>query len=128
MNANELRIGNWVTVDTVFGRQVNIQIKQRDFNKDIGDFVPIPLTSDILLKIGFTRKRDGSYFWFEYNKLRKFQLITCDNHYGKQDKWFVGVQFKDAESCEWLDHKIKTLHQLQNLYFALTGTELKIDL
>lgn len=66
---------------------------------------PIPLTEEWLLKFGF-----------EYTKL----------YYIKYDDdliiYFDGIDFYFKRSSKSLT--IKYVHQLQNLYFALTGEEL----
>lgn len=74
---------------------------------------PIPLTAEILEKAGFEPldygSRDTSYYIPERDNdffLRYYVLEDVVRHEGKE---------------------IKYLHQLQNLYFALTGEELKID-
>lgn len=67
----------------------------------------IPLTEEILLKVGFEKYND----WFDY-RLGKFWLkyITDDTN------WQI--------ECGQIIIDVLYLHQLQNLYFALTGQEL----
>jgi hypothetical protein len=36
------------------------------------------------------------------------------------------IMHKGNNNSHWLDIEIKYVHQLQNLYFALTGEELEI--
>ena len=71
-------------------------------------FEPIPLTEEILLKCGFEYDGDGIY--------------GVDNVY--YDFYFS----KTGVVVRGLNNKIYHLHQLQNLYFALTGEELTIKL
>jgi hypothetical protein len=69
-------------------------------------YEPIPLTPEILVKAGFENFEDGWYSLFDFTW----------NIYDKVLRW-MGVQIKCHD-----------LHQLQNLYFALTGEELNIEL
>ncbi len=99
MEAKELRIGNWVTEN---GRLIHIH---DGFGIDHAyNFEPIPLTEDWLLKFGFELKNWGIKVWY----LKGFEIDQ--NFYLKGIDW--GVRFK-------------YVHQLQNLYFALTNEELE---
>lgn len=108
MEARELRIGNWVY------KEVGITALE-PFQLEINDIVthyhterlkPIPLTEEWFVKFGFKRKRDGDYWK---------SAITLTYIYG--EGW-------DAVISD-LGVSIKYVHQLQNLYFALTGKELQ---
>ena len=116
MQASELRIGNYVSNQTGELRDILIG-KPHKFL--IGDFVwadgyvPIPLTKEWLLKFGF-EKRDKTEDGIIYGILN-FTLIygrTYDNDFC----YFLNGYHNDCH--------LKYVHQLQNLYFALTGTEL----
>ena len=113
MKANELRIRNYVidNRDDSIHKVTGGTIHSYEFsNKDI--LKPIPLTEDWLLKFGFD-KHSINPFWF-----RKKQL--CISLVGKVEltSWDMQI-FK-------IDTEINHVHQLQNLYFALTGCELEI--
>lgn len=81
------------------------------FYKDIS---PIELTEDILLKWGFEKHDNGS--------------LQSDINYGitlwSKNGSVVRLYYESDE----FGQEIETLHHLQNLYFALTGKELQIDL
>ena len=77
---------------------------------------PIPLTEEWLMRFGFFKEvtsiKDNSFAWMlEYNR-RMFifyhpeMMVKCYGHF--------------------IDAKIKFVHQLQNLFFALTKEELEI--
>ena len=86
---------------------------------DFGDmYSPIPLDKDILIKCGFIQKGD----WFY---LRDFVLgfITTEDVFQTEIKC-AGI----IRENPWRLLNISSLHQLQNLYFALAGDELNIDL
>lgn len=105
INASELRIGNWINHDTLGVTKVAGITKDADFFAE-----PIPLTEEILQKCGFT----GGYtlsinhgeFWYDKN------ILSVS--YGSQVE-------------EGREVPVKSLHQLQNLYFALTGEELNVS-
>lgn len=112
IQANELRIGNWVYQNQrndfvridggdIWNIQSNI-ITEKDIK-------PIPLTPEILEKAGF-----------------KESLISKDYIY----KGFMMLHKTEGYMCSPFDFmkKVTYVHELQNLYFALTGEELNIEL
>ncbi len=126
MNAKELRIGNWILLET----QVTLPSWHRVMPKDIYDISeglitlqslsPIPLTPEILEKAGFVRPseiRDASWDAYILNGLMALVIKRYDG-------WMV----MNYDGSFFSSVILKYLHQLQNLYFALTGTELEITL
>jgi len=121
IEANELRIGNWVLyqgqfkivryiqVDRIGAIKKNLQPQTMLLIKCSG----IPLTEEILFKCGF----------FKRNGLYGIQVrINKGNH--KLSYFFLDKTLRVSNSyvpCQYL-------HQLQNIYFALTGQELNIEL
>jgi hypothetical protein len=103
MEASELRIGNWVY--DIRGEQ-NIQCDLQFMKQAHDRIYPIPLTEDWLVRLGFRLIRECYY-------KGNFQF------YPKLGLWFW---FEIAIHPDRLKH----VHQLQNLYFALTGEELQI--
>lgn len=112
MKPNELRIGNYY----YWGQDNEIlQVTLFDFyelytgEENIDSWKPIPLTEEWLLKFGF-----------KYNK--KEMGFLKDNFHievrGYGCPVFVYPTFHLTD--------IKHVHQLQNLYFSLTGEELTI--
>lgn len=71
---------------------------------------PIPITEEWLVKFGFSRKDKFSMYYNPSLKNTSFWISPENDHY----------QFGRWE-C---DTKLYFVHQLQNLYFALTGEEL----
>lgn len=107
IQANELRIGN--LVKNKYGDIGQVDIVWLRLVTEGEIFEPIPLTEEILLKCGFEKK-------VNYVKGMTIQdgiAFFDDNEFG-HDK-------EDEIECKYL-------HQLQNLYFALTGQELTIEL
>lgn len=83
---------------------------------------PIHLSPDILLKAGFTKIPSTILGDNVYQK---------DNYYLTLDEGFYSLDRSIDDSFQEWDHiypDLLYLHQLQNLYFALTGTELGINL
>jgi len=114
MRANELRIGNYHyyhIVDKMDERKEWYEVCQIDYDdlriltiKDgiDEDYKPIPLTEEWLIKFGINRQ------------------ISVFEVYGNNSRGFhIDL------GGEWLF--IKYVHTLQNLFFALTGEELKIN-
>jgi hypothetical protein len=116
---NEIRLGNLVKADnekiwnsTYNGSIVAVDIDiLMDIFKDENLYSPIPLSVELLEQAGF--------------------------------KWQGGDHYANEENDIWIEDKsglyrfarpfltkynLKYLHQLQNLYFALTGTELEVNL
>jgi len=146
MKAQELRIGNFVEIltttrDTMIplptGKygEINrvsldkVQIKyvfetntekHVVFNRSYNTIKPIPLTEEWLVKFGFY-KRYGSYIWIKIlagdDTDYPITLQFTNNHTAMQIcRSGIGTQ---CAPCSYV-------HQLQNLYFALTGEELTI--
>jgi hypothetical protein len=147
MRVNELRIGNWVKIkDEIFedGWETGYDIyKTNEFqitgfndgssmkgckvicfyeipNKMLGGFIhsgcrdldidPIQLTEEWLFKFGFEWKGLGGKFLTIFTPCGKALVYIGDN-------FFI---FSNVT----IETPIKYVHQLQNLYFALTGEEL----
>lgn len=124
ISPNELRIGNWVcTTNQVMVKVFSINspkpLKKSSlsdkwiielfdnglFDSSIDDISPIPLTEEWLIKFGwkqidkYTFTKKG---WFIYKRKRGF---------------VTGSKKREL--------KLESVHQLQNLYFALSGEELE---
>lgn len=115
----ELRIGNYLLgkcVDELDERKEwweQYQIKDAEDLMGVKDGwdEPIPLTEKWLLKFSFTKK------------LGNWELPNFRFHINKPMN-YDGFVFCDGYSV--ISDKIHYVHELQNLYFALTKTELKL--
>lgn len=121
MEARELRIGNFVDCNGIVSEIVEVRtnyVRLKYFRKDVekehislveldGRVKEIPLTEEWLLKFGFDNK---------FNK-DKFTIIP---------KGKLGYENGRTYFNSWtiLEKQPDYVHQLQNLYFALTGEEL----
>jgi hypothetical protein len=83
----------------------------------------IPLTHEWLERCGFEYLPfdNGISNYDFYKKSKAFELILV--HEGVINEYEQGVFYYKDEN-----RPVKHLHQLQNLYFAQTGEELKIEL
>jgi len=127
MEANELRIGNYVywnipeklnvlhkVVGIRNGRPQTIPISLGD---SIENYKPIPLTEDILLKCGYKVYKDSMFCGI----IGPLGFVKDEGKYFLCTQDDTGYILDDAV-------QIESLHQLQNLYFALTGNELTVNL
>lgn len=125
IDPKELRIGNWVIFD---GRHEqilgDISGPHGTYPESGNNLSPIPLTPEILEKCGFEVYKDNPY-WKNPNYVfyhltigyESFPIAIVD---GEIVKYFAC----EDDEYSWFGRPIISLHQLQNLYFALTGTEL----
>ena len=125
LKANELRLGNYVyskSCNCNFAKGI-IEIDFEAFRKihlfnGLSGLSAVPLTEEILLKCGLKRTLyDSSYELNDFSifldkRIRENIYIQCEKR-----NWNVlnGL-------------RIDYLHQLQNLYFALTNEELTVKL
>lgn len=132
MKANELRIGNWVlhppkSRDKRFEITVNANNILACDNGAI--YKPIPLTEEWLMKFGFEKvvynsgkEGCGTDYYFECNN----GIFMC-----YADDFSLGLYSSEYDMLNGLAvipnwEMTKHVHQLQNLFFALTGEELTI--
>jgi len=118
IQANELRVGNWVGDDSpacpVY-RRINADlIKYVELNGE-GSMFAVSITPEILEKAGFV-KRGDEYSIHDLD-------IDLDFTFGPD-----GLTPNPYYTGQTVVINIKYVHQLQNLYFALTGYELNISL
>lgn len=124
MNAQDIRIGNLFSqkgfpmyVEAIFRDTVYLNFEGNEgdvWEEDIKDLVPIPLTEEILLKAGF-EKEENPYLDNFNNDILSLSIYKGKVYYSLKSKTFIEIESN-------------YLHQLQNLFFALTGEEIKIEL
>jgi len=128
MKAQDLRIGNWVLYDEkVYAYGITTAECQVDLSMLIGmlessDYIdmiqPIPLTEEWLLKLGWVWNK-------ETNSYEKYPNGDARMHLDFNDVSNSYTMFNYVLKAMIVE-RIFYVHQLQNLYFALTGEELKI--
>lgn len=125
MKANELRVGNCILIDgqefgiiseirsnhakVIYKGEVNGNISTRFSLIEFIRLAPIPLTDEWLVRFGFEKISKNQELIF--NKVRICETVHKGLCWVDNDIDFI---------------QIKHVHQLQNLYFALTGEELKL--
>lgn len=127
MKANELRIGNYVQrigyplkVTGIKGGDVWVDGNAVELEYYVYDGInPIPITEEWLVKFGFEVydvMGDNIFLAFRQIEPFNFNFMLC------------GVVLKVSfYRLDWeKSFECKYVHQLQNLYFALTGEELQI--
>ena len=140
MNAKELRIGNIIDAGNNTPSPVEWIMLDGNICTSHGsgyetEFDGIPLTEEWLIKLGFRCDENGnaSLDVFDYideedeknimsisfskERNREFEISICEDEKDYSD--IINVQYIFVKN-------IKHVHQLQNLYFALTGEELTI--
>jgi len=121
MQANELRIGNWYFQFDMYRRASWVTIKDLvDAPKSQLWCKPIPLTPEILHAAGF--KSSFTSDPQEPNPSLVYKLGGLEIYQPKEranNFYYFAYE---------IDVQIHSLHQLTNLYFALTQTELYIKL
>lgn len=137
MDIKELRIGNIVmcqcrgeykphTIKSIwYNDEEKLYYVELDngFQCNINGITPIPITEELLLKIGFKKAVDA-------NSLYRYAIDNC---LFEIRLWNSGTLIKlenYREDCVRKVHLPKTpnLHQLQNSYNLATGEELEIKL
>lgn len=120
IQANELRIGNYLYVIGAYPIQVTADHIKSIYEGD-KDYKPIPLSPELLLeKCGFEVDNLGYH---------KKKLEAHGNMIGiwlDDAIWIYNEASTQYNEITLL--KPKHLHQLQNLFFALTGKELEVNI
>jgi hypothetical protein len=132
MKANELRVGNWVKFEGNF-YQIN-SINDNDTVELMGGgywhlpgryhiryIKPIKLTEKWLINANM--KLVGKFSNQRYLRVKKHKFDISQITFSPVER-LVRLESGYKESI--LIPHIKYVHQLQNLYFALTGKELKL--
>ncbi len=118
IDAKELRIGN--LIDYLGPTIVNAGIIQEIEKDGVENYAnPIPLTEEWLVKVGFVKSMDENKneYYIELHKCIGLLQIGYSN-----GRMYVSINSDEVELPN-----IKHAHQVQNLYVALTGEELKFS-
>ncbi len=137
IDPKELRIGNWINANSS-GRDVQLSVidqnetisvlsaKGNSVGRfELSEFSPIPITHEWLERFGFEKTTIET--GMPSGRATEYKIKVVDR------KTLLVVWFDplEIEICQYFseqtilfDH-IKNVHQLQNLYFAITGTELE---
>lgn len=122
IQATQLRVGNlfrFISTDSI--EQVadirTAGIKTPTINNVlITDIEPIPLNEDWLVKLGFTKERNSIDSADLFIK-KDIVFVLTGEHYTVS--W-------NSVTINLIPAKVKFVHELQNLFYCLTGTELTL--
>lgn len=135
MKPSELRIGNYLKYKNTNDLAIVELIHKQHFDcmdeygafTTNGNYEPIPLTEEWLLKFDFQKCKGRHGLYFKHKELDAFRVWYNED----LNSWSAGR--RDYKSIDkeyntyWIRDNIKALHQLQNLYFALTREELTLN-
>jgi hypothetical protein len=125
MKATELRIGNLLmysnnseiwTVSGIHEFGIDCFDEIEETYMEYENFEPIPLTEEWLLKLGFVSQPLDDKRFIEFKKGLTSVVYKDD----KIILVYVGIQRVNHNNFQFF-------HQLQNLYFALTGEQLVLS-
>ena len=139
MKASELRLGNLVNwgvnivpvksihTESVLKDEVRVYVelneKLQNYCLDITEIEPTPLTEEWLLKFGF-KKQDYKMSGCSIYKLGNIIIMNSFRDDGRKD---MGITVEGISPPTWSLANLYFVHQLQNIYFALTGEELILN-
>jgi len=151
MKANELRIGNYLQ-DQNGNTLVVVHLSNESIGATVVDrakyplpdgwqMQPIEINSYILENCGFElydNYTDDSFvdFIFESYRIWKSKYIYIAIHNNQEGGYDLGLsrQLQETIQIDEIDSdsinitSLKYLHQLQNLYYSITGKELKVKI
>ncbi len=116
MKIQELRVGNWIHWDNIGHSEVTpLRMRQAcALEGDVTNWSGIELMDEWLGRIAETD--DGGATWFVSPSTMQWRMrITCDDGAYAWTSSTFGIQVN-----------LMYVHQLQNLFYALTGEELTI--
>ena len=140
IDVKDLMCGNWIYLSDPEDRENTRDIHYidevcRDYIRveDFGDFFddiylePIPVTADMLKRIGFEEYEDlpleGNFFRY-WDKDYKYKLDVRDFWTNSQRKWYVHI---DNDVCNTIGSgEFDYVHELQNLVRCISGHGLPI--
>jgi hypothetical protein len=137
MRVEELRIGNIVKTLQGVGRVEQIRHTGKHGHGVVlegvygGSYIEycegVPLTEEVLLKCGFGRDKNENYYLICPTGVATHSIYIMYEIAGKD---IVGYMWfgKRTENTNSIYLRAEHLHELQNLYFELTGKELEVRL
>lgn len=119
-------INRFVKVSAIFKTHFRCQdFDGISFDESIRvNYQPVELTPDILEAAGFGVNKDNSFGYINENE---GILIELGDFYEDDGRAVFYYNLPDTDNSTCIAY-CKYLHQLQNLYYCLTGEELQIDI
>lgn len=137
INAQELRIGNWIYIElpmlpiwqmhNVMAQDI-ADLAKGEMQKRGVKIYPIPLTPELLERCGFVKDGD-----FDNHSIDYYRNGCIHIQFPNYEGWDISYVWRDNVIDEkgmrkQYDITLTSLHQLQNLFFALTGEELNVKM
>lgn len=134
MKANELMIADWVyykgkeqmpsRVISIGGNSIRFDNGTlQDWMSDVGNFTPIPLTSEILKSNGFNCEEIIQPHWISEDG--RILLRNDESLINSNNKWSVHVDNEDMQTIGYFE--LTYVHQLQHA-LRLCGIEKEIEI
>lgn len=123
IEAKELRVGNWLTSKSFPKGPSQIRsidstiVKLGDYLEGYENLKPIPLTAGILIKFGFVLQSQRKAIYI------KGRLKLWLGHNGA----IAYLKNEDVDESYYIPNNPQSVHQLQNLYYAIHKEELPIN-
>lgn len=115
MDARELRIGNFINYNYLGSTIVSMIESGEDITQaSSNEYSPIPLTEEWIAKLGISNNGRNIYS-------KHGEIDICVN----AKVVYIGGCDLPLDN-QYFELKCEYVHQLQNLYFSLTGQELTI--
>jgi hypothetical protein len=128
MYAHELRIGNWVQDTAPYNYLFQVDAGHISKQANGWGYRPIPITPEVLEKLGFEKDNIDDLDGYSSKGRCSIFLQPVLLEDGAID-WYTYVQFNVGMPHQHLvTNPPQYVHELQNLHFCLTGTELDISL
>ncbi len=124
---SDLRLGNWVMYDNRYFQismiaDVFPELNTTEFGIGVVDYnniSAIPLSEEVLLRSGFHKcEKHENFYQIILNDWTKIYVAFHEKQYA------VELSISKHSFCP----KVNYLHQLQNLYYTLTGEEMEVSL
>lgn len=143
MKPQELRVGNTIMCECRGGHKphtiksiwYNDEEKlyyvelENSFQCNINGITPIPITEELLLKIGFKKKRDGYLHYCDHNDELSIRFNPNYTYIEYANLCFNPEDVTETNYGSSLEFpNALHLHTLQNIWHLLTGKELEIKL
>lgn len=114
-------IGRVVFLDSTGFSEYDIMVEGESNREHFDAIEPIPLTEEWLLKLGGCKAQNN---WFRFTAMPSENKEIITIHINTSS--FITSCFGDEALEPCFFKECKYVHQLQNLYFALTGEELTL--
>lgn len=110
IDVKDLMLGNWVN-DTVLGKV--IVLNNLPYSMDLSHSEGIPVTVDMLKRIGFKEDTEIVKFYRYWDKDYKYKLDVDEGYTNSGRKWSIHI---DNDVCSTIGSgEFTYVHELQNL-------------